>query len=228
MSSLRHSSFGHSFDIRHLSFVILMPFLSMKLSIVLALALLAPMVFAEEKKETSPMSNSNEVAVVKTNEGEMVVQFWTDAAPNTIENFKKLARQGFYDGTIFHRIVKGFMIQGGDPNSKDAAKEGAYGQGGPGYEIKAEFNNHSHDRGVISMARGPDPDSAGSQFFICLAPVRRLDGQYTTFGKLIKGDDVLDKIGNTPVEGNTQGETSKPTKRVVIESVKIVPANSVK
>jgi peptidyl-prolyl cis-trans isomerase B (cyclophilin B) len=183
---------------------------------------------AEEKKEISPMSTSNEVAVIKTNEGEMVVQFWTDAAPDTIQNFKKLARQGFYDGTIFHRIVKGFMIQGGDPNSKDLAKESSYGQGGPGYEIKAEFNNHSHDRGVISMARGPDPDSAGSQFFICLAPVRRLDGQYTTFGKLIKGDNVLDKIGNTPVERNAQGEVSKPTKRVVIESVKIVPAESVK
>jgi peptidyl-prolyl cis-trans isomerase B (cyclophilin B) len=183
---------------------------------------------AEEKKETSPMSTSNEVAAIKTNEGDMVVQCWTDAAPNTIENFKKLARQGFYDGTIFHRIVKGFMIQGGDPNSKDPAKENTYGAGDPGYKIKAEFNNHSHDRGVISMARGPDPDSAGSQFFICLAPVRRLDGQYTTFGKLIKGDDVLDKIGNTPVERNAQGEMSKPTKRVVIESVKIVPANSVK
>jgi len=195
---------------------------------VIASALVTAAVAAEEKKEISTMSNSNEVAVIKTNEGEMVVQFWTDAAPNTIENFKKLAHQGFYDGTIFHRIVKGFMIQGGDPNSKDAAKEGAYGQGGPGYEIKAEFNDHSHDRGVLSMARGPNPDSAGSQFFICLAPVRRLDGQYTTFGKLIKGDDVLDKIGNTSVEPNAQGEVSKPTKRVVIESVKIVPAESVK
>jgi peptidyl-prolyl cis-trans isomerase B (cyclophilin B) len=195
---------------------------------VIASTLVAAAVAAEEKKEISTMSNSNEVAVIKTNEGEMVVQFWTDAAPNTIENFKKLAHQGFYDGTIFHRIVKGFMIQGGDPNSKDAAKEGAYGQGGPGYEIKAEFNNHSHDRGVLSMARGPDPDSAGSQFFICLAPVRRLDGQYTTFGKLIKGDDVLEKIGNTSVERNAQGEMSKPTKRVVIESIKIVPANSLK
>jgi peptidyl-prolyl cis-trans isomerase B (cyclophilin B) len=195
---------------------------------VIASTLVAAAFAAEEKKEISTMSNSNEVAVIKTNEGEMVVQFWTDAAPNTIENFKKLAHQGFYDGTIFHRIVKGFMIQGGDPNSKDAAKEDAYGQGGPGYEIKAEFNNHSHDRGVLSMARGPNPDSAGSQFFICLAPVRRLDGQYTTFGKLIKGEDVLEKIGNTSVERNAQGEMSKPTKRVVIESVKIVPANSLK
>ena len=200
----------------------------MKLSIALAVLLSTVAFAAEEKKEISTMSNSNEVAVIKTNEGEMVVQFWTDAAPNTIENFKKLARQGFYDGTIFHRIVKGFMVQGGDPNSKDSAKEDAYGQGGPGYEIKAEFNNHSHDLGVLSMARGPDPDSAGSQFFICLAPVRRLDGQYTTFGKLIKGDDVLEKIGNTSVERNAQGEMSKPTKRVVIESIKIVPANSLK
>jgi len=194
----------------------------------IASALVATTVAEEKKKENTPMNSSNEVAVIKTNEGEMVVQFWTDAAPNTIENFKKLARQGFYDGTIFHRIVKGFMIQGGDPNSKDPTKESAYGAGDPGYKIKAEFNDHSHDRGVISMARGPDPDSAGSQFFICLAPVRRLDGQYTTFGKLIRGEDVLDKIGDTPVERNAQGEMSKPTKRVLIESVKIVPANSVK
>ena len=174
------------------------------------------------------MNSSNEVAVIKTSEGDMVVQFWTDAAPNTVENFKKLARQGFYDATIFHRIVKGFMIQGGDPNSKDPAKENSYGEGGPGYNIKAEFNDHSHDRGVISMARGPDPDSAGSQFFICLAPVHRLDHQYTTFGKLIKGQDVLEKIGDTPVTRNSMGEPSKPTKRVMIESIKIVPADSVK
>ena len=201
----------------------------MKLSILAGLltALVAAAV-AEENKETSPMNPSSEVAVIKTNEGEMVIEFWSDAAPKTVENFKKLARSGFYDGTTFHRIVKGFMIQGGDPNSKDPAKENSYGQGGPGYKIKAEFNNHSHERGVISMARGPDPDSAGSQFFICLAPAPRLDGQYTTFGKLIKGDDVLEKIGDTPVTRNSMGENSKPTKRVMIESVKIVPANSVK
>jgi peptidyl-prolyl cis-trans isomerase B (cyclophilin B) len=202
----------------------------MKFSTLLML-LIASGVFATEEKqqqETTPMNSSNEVAVIKTSEGDMVVQFWTDAAPNTVENFKKLARQGFYDGTIFHRIVKGFMIQGGDPNSKDPAKEISYGQGGPGYNIKAEFNDHSHDRGVISMARGPDPDSAGSQFFICLAPVHRLDHQYTTFGKLIKGEDVLGKIGDTSVTKNSMGEPSKPSKRVVIESIKIVPADSVK
>lgn len=201
----------------------------MKLPIALAAALLSTTVLAAgEKKESTPTNSSNEVAVIKTSEGDMVVQFWTDAAPNTIENFKKLAHQGFYDGTIFHRIVKEFMIQGGDPNSKDPAKENSYGEGGPGYNIKAEFNEHSHDRGVISMARGPDPDSAGSQFFICLAPVHRLDHQYTTFGKLIKGQDVLGKIGDTPVTRNSMGEPSKPTKRVVIESIKIVPADSVK
>jgi len=199
-----------------------------KLSILLAVLLSSALFAAEEKKEENrPMNASNEVAVIKTNEGEMVVQFWTDAAPNTIENFKKLARSGFYDGTIFHRIVKGFMIQGGDPNSKDPGKESRYGEGGPGYKIKAEFNDHSHQRGVISMAREPDPDSAGSQFFICLAPVPRLDGEYTTFGKLIKGDDVLQKIGDTPVTRNSAGESSKPTKRVVIESIKIVPADSI-
>src|SRR6059058_4317312 len=194
----------------------------------IASALVATTVAEERKEEKTSVNTSNEVAVIKTTEGEMVVQFWTDAAPNTIENFKKLARQGFYDGTIFHRIIKGFMIQGGDPNSKDPAKEDSYGQGGPDYKIKAEFNDHPHDPGVISMARSADPDSAGSQFFICLAPIHRLDHQYTTFGKLIKGDDVLEKIGNTPVERNAQGEMSKPTKRVVIESVKVVPAESVK
>jgi peptidyl-prolyl cis-trans isomerase B (cyclophilin B) len=183
---------------------------------------------AEEKKEENkPVNASNEVAVIKTSEGDMVVQFWNDAAPNTIENFKKLARAGFYNGTIFHRIVRGFMIQGGDPNSKDTSKEESYGAGGPGYKIKAEFNDHSHERGVISMAREPDPDSAGSQFFICLGPVPRLDHQYTTFGKLIKGDDVLEKIGDTPVT-MAHGENSKPIKRIVIEKIDVVPADSVK
>ena len=199
----------------------------MKLTLccLIGLALGAANINAEENK---PMNTPNEVAIIKTTEGDTVVQFWTDAAPNTIENFKKLARQGFYDGTIFHRIVKDFMIQGGDPNSKDPAKENSYGQGGPGYQIKAEFNDHPHDRGVISMARSSDPDSAGSQFFICLGPVPRLDHQYTTFGKLIKGDDVLGKIGDTPVTRNSVGENSKPTTRVVIEKIGIVPGDSVK
>src|SRR6058998_2261367 len=201
----------------------------MNLSVLAVALLLSSALFAaEENQENPPMNASNEVAVIKTSEGDMVVQFWNDAAPNTVENFKKLARTGFYDGTIFHRIIKGFMIQGGDPNSKDPGKENRYGEGGPGYQIKAEFNNHSHQRGVISMARGPDPDSAGSQVFICLAPAPRLDGNYTTFGKLIKGEDVLEKIGDTPVTKNSMGEMSKPTKRVVIEKIDIVPPDSVR
>ena len=181
----------------------------------------------------SSSPDTNDVAVLETSDGEMVVEFWPDVAPNTVENFKKLARSGFYDGTAFHRIIKGFMIQGGDPNTKDPAKENEYGLGGPGYTIKAEFNSRQHETGVISMARRPDPDSAGSQFFICDAPadnqgMQYLDGKYTAFGKLIKGEDVLEKIAGTPVGPNDQGEPSKPLQRVSLISVKIVPAGSVK
>src|ERR1700690_2503952 len=128
-----------------------------------------------------PMSSTetpNEVAVIKTNYGEMTLAFWPDVAPKTVENFKKLARAGFYDGTAFHRIINGFMIQGGCPNTKKGAK-GVPGTGGPGYQIKAEFNKKTHARGVISMARSSDPDSAGSQFFIVHGDAKFLDGQYT-------------------------------------------------
>ena len=178
--------------------------------------------------ENKPMNNNNEVAVIKTSEGEMTVEFWNDAAPETIANFKKLARAGFYNGTIFHRVVKGFMIQGGDPNTKDPAKESSYGTGDAGYKIKAEFNDHGHDRGVISMARSADPNSASCQFFICLAPVHRLDHKYTTFGKLIKGEEVLDKIGNTETVTGSDGAKSKPVKRMMIERIDIVAADAVK
>lgn len=172
-------------------------------------------------------ANTNEVAVIKTSAGEMVVEFWADVAPKTVENFKKLSRDGFYDGTAFHRIIKGFMIQGGDPLTKDASKEALWGTGDPGYKLKAEFNDRSHQRGVLSMARSQHPDSAGCQFFICLGDASFLDRQYTAFGKVIKGDDVLGKIGDTPVSASG-GEASKPTVRVGVESVKIVPAGEVK
>ncbi len=176
----------------------------------------------------SPSPAAKEVAVIKTSEGEMVAEFWPDVAPKTVENFKKLASEGFYDGTAFHRIVKGFMIQGGDPLTKDPSKENRWGTGDPGYKIKAEFNSKPHDLGVLSMARSQDPDSAGSQFFICLGRAAFLDRQYTAFGKLIKGEDVLKKIGDTDVAMSAGGEKSKPTKRVSLESIKIVPADSVK
>jgi peptidyl-prolyl cis-trans isomerase B (cyclophilin B) len=179
-----------------------------------------------DKKAEAPKADVREVAVIKTTEGEMVIDFWPDVAPKTVDNFKALAKKGFYDGTCFHRIVKGFMIQGGDPKTKDASKEGEWGTGDPGYKIKAEFNDRKHVRGVISMARSRDPDSAGSQFFICLDPAPSLDRQYTGFGKLIKGEDVLIKIGDTAVVMSPGGEKSKPTKRVGVESIKIVPAES--
>lgn len=204
------------------------------LSWLLGVALLTGSVLAQEKKEGTGESakaeptDTNEVAVVKTTAGEMVLEFWPDVAPKHVENFKKLARQGFYDGTAFHRIIKGFMIQGGDPLTKDPAKEEMYGTGDPGYKIPAEFNDRKHVRGVLSMARSRDPNSAGSQFFIMLGTTPTLDNQYTAFGKLIKGDDVLAKIGDTPVGPSRSGEPSKPRQRVEVQSIKIVPADSVK
>lgn len=204
----------------------------MKLIFACCFAIAIGTAVAEEPTSTPTMTpsstNNNEVAIIKTSEGEMVAEFWTDVAPKTVENFKKLARDGFYDGTAFHRIVKGFMIQGGDPNTKDPEKEASYGTGGPGYKIKAEFNDKPHERGVLSMARTDDPNSAGSQFFIMLGRTPALDNQYTAFGKLIKGEDVLMKIGDTPVTRGNGGENSKPTTRVTVESVKIVPRDSVK
>jgi peptidyl-prolyl cis-trans isomerase B (cyclophilin B) len=169
-----------------------------------------------------------EVAVLKTSEGELVIEFWPEVAPNTVANFIKLAKSGFYDGTAFHRIIDGFMIQGGDPLTKDASNEARFGTGSADQRIKAEFNDRHHEFGVISMARAQDPDSASSQFFICLGPTPQLDGKYTAFGKLIKGDDVLRKLGKTPVGRGPSGEPSKPLSRVALESVKIVPAASVK
>ena len=176
-----------------------------------------------DSKPEAKTTSTNEVALIKTTEGEMVIEFWPDVAPKTVENFKALAKKGFYDGTCFHRVIKGFMIQGGDPNTKDPGKEDQWGMGGPGYTIKAEFNDRSHVRGVISMARSNDPDSAGSQFFICHGNPAFLDHKYTAFGKLIKGDDVLEKIATVPTH-----PPDRPDKRVGIESIKIVPENSVK
>jgi len=166
----------------------------------------------------------SDIAIIKTTEGDLTLEFWSDVAPKTVENFKTLAQKGFYDGTAFHRIIKGFMIQGGDPLTKDATKERSWGTGGPGYQIKAEFNDRSHQRGVISMARSASPDSAGSQFFICDGNASFLDRQYTAFGKLIKGEDVLAKISGTPVGPSGSGESSKPLKRVGVVSVTIQAA----
>lgn len=210
-------------DVRHMKKLLLVSSVAFCLGVVC--------LSGEEPKKADKKSESNsskDIAIIKTTLGDMVVEFWPDVAPKTVVNFKKLAKEGFYDGTAFHRIMKGFMIQGGDPLTKDLKAEARYGRGDPGYKIKAEFNDKHHVRGVLSMARSQDPDSAGSQFFICLGTAASLDRQYTAFGKVIKGDDVLGKIGDTPVGPSDTGEPSKPLTRVTVESIKIVPADSLK
>lgn len=220
---------------------------------------------SDNSTNASRETNTNEVAVIDTSDGQMVIAFWPGVAPKTVANFKALARSGFYDGTCFHRIVKGFMIQGGDPLTKDPAKESQWGTGGPDHKTPPEISSRKHDFGVISMARSmnqeearerlklyeargapaqvlaqlkkiaDDPEAgwSGSQFFICDGPatspnLEYLNGKYTDFGKLIKGKDVLEKIANTPVVASPSGERSKPTVRVEVKSIRIVPADSVK
>ncbi len=141
---------------------------------------------------------NNARAVIKTKFGDMEIKFLPELAPNHIENFIKLAKSGFYNGTIFHRAIPGFMIQGGDPNTKDSLNKNAYGQGGPGHNVKAEFSDLPHKRGMVSMARAQDPDSAGSQFFIVIEESRFLDRKYTIFGEVVKGIGVADKIVGLP------------------------------
>lgn len=136
-------------------------------------------------------------AVIDTRLGEIHIRFFPDIAPNHVDNFIALARSGFYDGTLFHRVVPGFVIQGGDPNSKNPDRS-VHGSGGPGYRLKAEFGSIAHTRGILSMARSSHPDSAGSQFFICLADAPFLNGKYTVFGEVTRGLDVVDRIAALP------------------------------
>ena len=140
---------------------------------------------------------SNEIAVIETSLGNIEFELLEDVAPGHVKNFKDLAKEGFYDGTIFHRVIPGFMVQGGDPNTKSDDRS-SHGMGGPGHTIKAEFNDEPHVRGVVSMARSQDPDSAGSQFFVVVKDSDFLDGQYTAFGRVISGMDVADKIVDSP------------------------------
>ena len=168
-----------------------------------------------------------EVAILETSRGRMVVEFWEKDAPKTVANFKKLARQGFYDGTGFHRIIKGFMVQAGDPKSKNQ-KAADLGTGDPGYKIPDEFSARNHVKGVLSMANSGTPNSAGSQFFIMHATQPHLDGKYTAFGKLIEGMSVLDAIASSPTGPNAMmgGEKSRPLEWTTMKSVKIVPRAS--
>ena len=201
----------------------LKPMKTLRLCLLSALAIMAALSLSscnnKEQMKDSPAAGTPR-AIIHTNYGDMTVEFWPDVAPRTVDNFLKLSREKFYDGSAFHRIIKGFMIQGGCPNSKVGAR-GVPGTGGPGYMVKAEFNNRAHVKGVLSMARSSDPDSAGSQFFVCHGDASFLNNKYTAFGKLVSGEEVLNKIANIRCVGM---EGSTPTERVEITSIELVEA----
>lgn len=169
--------------------------------VVLCIGLFVHHVSADDKEKKITKGEikkmTEEKAVIETKFGNIELKFFPDVAPNHVNNFIELARKGFYDGTTFHRVIPGFMIQGGDPNSKDPDKS-KHGMGGPGHTVKAEFNAKPHKRGTLSMARSASPDSAGSQFFICVADAPFLDRQYTVFGEVVSGLEVVDKIVSQP------------------------------
>jgi len=175
------------------------------------------------KSEAAPAASKagagEDVAVLKTSMGTIVFKFYEKDAPKHVANFKKLASSGFYDGTTFHRVIPGFMIQGGDPNSKDADRSND-GLGGSGTNVAAEFNANKHLRGTVSMARAQDPNSASSQFFICVADAGSLDNQYTAFGKVTKGMDVADKIVNAPRNASDRPNTPTSIDKIVIREAK--------
>jgi cyclophilin family peptidyl-prolyl cis-trans isomerase len=165
------------------------------------------------KEEIKKMAETK--AVIETKFGNIELKFFPEVAPNHVNNFIELAKKGFYDGTIFHRVIPGFMIQGGDPNSKNPDKS-MHGMGGPGYSVKAEFNEKPHKKGTLSMARSAQPDSAGSQFFICVADAPFLDRQYTVFGEVASGIEVADKIVGQP-----RDKRDNPNERIEMK-VKII------
>ena len=151
--------------------------------------------------------------------GDIQLKFYPDRAPNHVKNLVTLAKDKFYDGTTFHRVIPGFMIQGGDPNSKDVDRS-RHGTGGPGHHVNAEFNQTPHKRGTLSMARAQDPNSAGSQFFICVADANFLDGQYTAFGEVVSGMEIVDRIVNVQRDGN-----DNPLQRIEMK-LSVIEANA--
>jgi peptidyl-prolyl cis-trans isomerase B (cyclophilin B) len=167
------------------------------------------------KEEIQQMEKTS--AVIKTKFGDITLKFFPEVAPNHVKNFIDLAKSGFYNGTIFHRVVPGFVIQGGDPNTKSPDRS-KHGMGGPGHNVKAEFSNLPHKRGTLSMARSGHPDSAGSQFFICAAPAAFLDGKYTVFGEVTNGMEVVDKIISQP-----RDPKDNPMERVEMQVVIVGP-----
>jgi peptidyl-prolyl cis-trans isomerase B (cyclophilin B) len=188
--------------------------------IVIILMLLSGVsVLADERHKTFTKDDIKKMAetkaVIETKFGNIELRFFPEVAPNHVNNFIELAKKGFYDGTTFHRVIPGFMIQGGDPNSRDPDRT-KHGMGGPGYTLKAEFNEKPHKRGTLSMARAANPDSAGSQFFICVADSFFLDRQYTVFGEVVSGMEVADKIVNQP-----RDKRDNPDERIEIK-VKVI------
>ena len=173
-----------------------------------------------EKVKAAPITEvaEDEVAIIETDFGRIVLEFFPKVAPGHCSNFKRLANAGFYNGVKFHRVLAGFVIQGGDILTRDANPQND-GTGNPGYSIPAEFNNIPHDRGILSMARSGHPDSGGSQFFICVAPAHQLNGQYTVFGRVIEGMEVADKI--VVAAKNVE----LPPNPVVMNQVKMVKRN---
>ncbi len=167
---------------------------------------------------------AEEYAVLNTNLGRIVVRFFPEKAPKHVESFKSLVAKGFFDGTKFHRVIPGFMIQGGDPNSKGDDRS-IHGTGGPGYKVPAEFNDIKHTRGILSAARSQDPNSAGSQFFLMVANSTHLDGQYSVFGEVIEGMDVVDKIVALKRDGR---DNPLPGNPAIIESATLVASTDIK
>lgn len=165
---------------------------------------------------TEPQAGEK-IAVIQTNLGRIVAKFFPEVAPNHSENFLKLAESGFYNGTRFHRVIPGFVIQGGDPNTKDKPRS-QHGTGGPGWNVNAEFNEVPHTPGILSMARSGHPDSAGSQFFVCTGRVPHLDRQYTVFGQVIEGMDVVEKIVSLKRDSNDNPLEENPA---IMENVSV-------
>jgi cyclophilin family peptidyl-prolyl cis-trans isomerase len=179
-----------------------------------------PMTSAAKATQEKPMSDyQNKIAEVYTTAGQINLRFFPDVAPNHVKNFIDLAQQGFYNGTKFHRVMPGFMIQGGDPNTK-AGDPMTWGTGGSDKNVKAEFNSIPHKRGILSMARSQSPDSASSQFFIVVKDSTFLDNQYTVFGEVTEGMDVADKIVNAPTGANDRPKDPVSITKIVIRDAK--------
>ena len=190
------------------------------LQILILIFVVVPVALGQPRQKTFTQEEIKKMtetkAIIETKFGKIELKFFPEVAPNHVNNFIELSKKGFYDGSTFHRVIPGFMIQGGDPNSKNPDKS-KHGMGGPGYTIKAEFNNKPHKRGTLSMARAQQPDSAGSQFFICVADAAFLDKKYSVFGEVVSGMEVADKIVSQPRDSKDNPQERIEIKIQVVE-----------